>query len=158
MFYQPQINVETRQIVGVEALLRWNHPHLGLRSPSYFLEQAEESRLIEQLSEWVLNRVALDLFSDKDFLKSDIKVSINLSATDIRQKDFPENLVSFTENFGINPKRLTIEITENMFMSDIQAYGFLVRFKRADIRNGQKVILVVLRENGKLWPESSLPR
>ena len=121
MFYQPQINVETRQIVGVEALLRWNHPYLGLRSPSYFLEQAEESRLIEQLSEWVLNGVALDLFNDKDFLKSDIKVSINLSATDIRQKDFPENLVSFTENFGIDPHRLGIEITENMFMSDIQA-------------------------------------
>jgi len=121
IFYQPQINVNTRQIVGVEALLRWNHPRLGLLSPSYFIEHAEESRIIEQLSEWVLNRVARDLFGDKDFLDSQIKVSINLSSTDIRQKEFPENFVSLIEGLGIQPDRLEIEITENTFMSDIQA-------------------------------------
>jgi diguanylate cyclase (GGDEF)-like protein/PAS domain S-box-containing protein len=121
IFYQPQINVKTMQIVGVEALLRWNHPRLGQLSPNYFIEQAEESRLIEQLSEWVLNRVATDLFGNKNFLESRIKVSINLSATDIKQKEFPENFVSLTEGFGIEPDRLEIEITENMFMSDIQS-------------------------------------
>ncbi|MCP4979771.1 MAG: EAL domain-containing protein [Gammaproteobacteria bacterium] len=121
IYYQPQIDIKSRQIVGVEALLRWNHPTLGLRSPSYFIEQAEESRIIEQLSEWVLRRVAIDLFSDRHFLESEIKISINLSATDVRQKEFPENLVSFTEDFGIDPQRLEIEITENMFMSDIQS-------------------------------------
>ncbi|MFT5399669.1 MAG: diguanylate cyclase (GGDEF)-like protein/PAS domain S-box-containing protein [Planctomycetota bacterium] len=118
--YQPQINIKTRQIVGVEALLRWNHPTLGLRTPSYFLEQAEESRMISQISEWVLNRMADDLFSDEAFLASDIKVSVNLSATDIHQKEFPENLVNFTQNRNIDPSRLEIEITENMFMNDIQ--------------------------------------
>jgi len=121
IFYQPQINVKTRQIVGVEALLRWHHPKLGLVAPSYFIDQAEESRIIEQLSEWVLNRVAIDLFSHKVFIESAIKVSINLSATDIRQKEFPENFVTLTENAGINPDRLEIEITENTFMSDIQS-------------------------------------
>ena len=121
LFYQPQINIVNRQIVGVEALLRWNHPQLGLRSPGYFIEQAEESHIIEQLSEWVLNRVATDLFSNNNFVESQIKVSINLSTTDIRHKEFPENLVSYTEKFGIAPERLEIEITENMFMSDIQA-------------------------------------
>jgi diguanylate cyclase (GGDEF)-like protein/PAS domain S-box-containing protein len=121
IFYQPQINVQSGKIVGAEALLRWNHPQLGLRAPGYFMEQAEESRIIQQISEWVLNRVATDLFVDPRFLESDIKVSINLSASDIRQKEFPENLVAFTESFGIDPKRLEIEITENMFMSDIQA-------------------------------------
>ncbi|MCP4472249.1 MAG: EAL domain-containing protein [Gammaproteobacteria bacterium] len=121
IFYQPQYNSLSRRIVGVEALLRWNHPHLGLRAPGYFIEQAEESRIIQQISEWVLNRVAQDLFNDARFLDSGMKVSINLSASDIRQRDFPENLVTFTENFGIDPGRLGIEITENMFMSDIQA-------------------------------------
>jgi EAL domain-containing protein (putative c-di-GMP-specific phosphodiesterase class I) len=121
IFYQPQINVQSGKIVGAEALLRWNHPQLGLRAPGYFMEQAEESRIIQQISEWVLNRVATDLFVDSRFLESDIKVSINLSASDIRQKEFPENLIAFTESFGIDPKRLEIEITENMFMSDIQA-------------------------------------
>jgi len=121
MFYQPQVDVQSRQIVGVEALLRWNHPQLGLRAPGYFIEQAEESRIIQQISEWVLNRVARDLFGDARFLQSDIKVSINLSASDVRQKEFPENLVSFTEAHGIDPRRLEIEITENMFMSDIQS-------------------------------------
>ena len=121
VFYQTQIDVRTRQIVGVEALLRWNHPQLGLVTPNYFIEQAEESHIIEQLSEWVLNRVAIDLFSDKGFLESQIKVSINLSATDISQKEFPENFVAVTEHFGIEPNRLEIEITENMFMGDIQA-------------------------------------
>jgi len=121
MFYQPQIDLKTEQIVGVEALLRWNHPKLGLRSPNYFITHAEESRIIDQLSEWVLNRVAVDLFSDKTFQESPIKVSVNLSATDIRQKEFPENLVTYIEDLHIKPSRLEIEITENMFMSDIQA-------------------------------------
>jgi diguanylate cyclase (GGDEF)-like protein/PAS domain S-box-containing protein len=121
VLYQPQVNLQNRQIVGVEALLRWNHPQLGLRAPAYFIEQAEESRIIHQISEWVLNRVARDLFGDERFLQSGIKVSINLSASDVRQKEFPENLVSFTEAHGIDPHRLEIEITENMFMSDIQA-------------------------------------
>jgi len=121
LFYQPQINLESGLIVGVEALLRWHHPQLGLRSPIYFIEQAEESRIIEQLSEWVLKRIAIDLFSNKVFLESQIKASINLSATDIKQKEFPENIVSMTENFGIEPGRLEIEITENTFMNDIQA-------------------------------------
>jgi EAL domain-containing protein (putative c-di-GMP-specific phosphodiesterase class I) len=116
------VNSQNRKIVGVEALLRWNHPQHGLRAPGYFLEQAEESRIIQQISEWVLNRVARDLFSDARFLETDIKVSINLSATDIRQKDFPESLIAFTEKHEIDPTRLEIEITENMFMSDIQAW------------------------------------
>ncbi len=120
MFYQPQINIKNKQIVGVEALLRWNHPKLGLLSPNYFIEQAEESRIIEQLSEWVLSRVATDLFQDEVFLESPIKVSINLSATNIRQKEFPENFVSLIESFGIASDRLEIEITENTFMSDIR--------------------------------------
>jgi diguanylate cyclase (GGDEF)-like protein/PAS domain S-box-containing protein len=121
IFYQPQYNSISRRIVGVEALLRWNHPQLGQRAPGYFIEQAEESRIIQQISEWVLNRVAQDLLNDPRFLDSGMKVSINLSASDIRRKDFPENLVAFTEEFGIDPGRLEIEITENMFMSDIQA-------------------------------------
>jgi EAL domain-containing protein (putative c-di-GMP-specific phosphodiesterase class I) len=101
--------------------LRWNHPEFGLVEPNYFIEHAEESRIIEQLSEWVLHRVATDLFGNEDFLASGIKVSINLSASDIRNKKFPENLVALTQHYGIEPKRLEIEITENMFMSDIQA-------------------------------------
>lgn len=120
LFYQPQINKETREIVGVEALLRWNHPQFGLRSPDYFIEQAEESRIIEQISEWVLRRVASDLFQDEKFIQSRIKVSINLSATDIKQRNFPENLISIIESSGISAERMEIEITENMFMSDIQ--------------------------------------
>jgi predicted signal transduction protein with EAL and GGDEF domain len=121
VYYQPQFDIKSRRIVGVEALLRWNHPELGLRAPGYFIDQAEESRIIEQISEWVFKRVATDLFNDQGFLESEIKVSINLSATDVRLKVFPENLVSFIEDFGIDPQRLEIEITENMFMSDIQS-------------------------------------
>ncbi len=120
MYYQPQVDTKTRQIIGVEALLRWNHPQFGLVEPNYFIEQAEESRIIEQISAWVLNRVATDLFANPAFLGSQIKASINLSAADIRQNDFPENLVAITRHFGIEPNRLEIEITENMFMSDIQ--------------------------------------
>ncbi len=121
IFYQPQLDVKSRRIVGVEALLRWNHPQFGLVEPSYFIEHAEESAIIEQLSEWVLNRVATDLFGHQGFIDSGIKVSINLSASDIRHKEFPESLVALTRQHGIQPDRLEIEITENMFMSDIEA-------------------------------------
>ncbi|MBW2471129.1 MAG: EAL domain-containing protein, partial [Deltaproteobacteria bacterium] len=121
IFYQPQLDVKTRRIVGVEALLRWNHPQFGLVEPAYFIEHAEESSIIEQLSEWVLRRVAIDLFGNQDFVDSGITVSINLSASDIRHKEFPESLVALTRDHGIEPDRLEIEITENMFMSDIEA-------------------------------------
>ncbi len=121
VFYQPQVNLESGLIVSVEALLRWNHPELGLLSPSYFINQAEESSIIDQLSEWMLNRVAIDIFSDNDFLASPIKVSVNLSATDISQKKFPESLISLIDDFGIEANRLEIEITENVFLSDINA-------------------------------------
>jgi len=121
IFYQPQLDVKLRRIVGVEALLRWNHPQFGLVEPAYFIEHAEESSIIEQLSGWVLQRVAIDLFGNQSFIDSGIKVSINMSASDIRHKEFPESLVALTREHGIEPERLEIEITENMFMSDIEA-------------------------------------
>ena len=121
IFYQPQLDVSSGRIVGVEALLRWHHPRFGLVEPNYFIEHAEESRIIEQLSEWVLNRVARDLFGNRQFIDSGIRVSINLSASDIRHKEFPESLVALTREHGMPPQRLEIEITESIFMSDIEA-------------------------------------
>jgi len=121
IYYQPQFDCQSKQIIGVEALLRWNHPTKGMLSPNYFINHAEESRIIEKITEWMLHRVNKDLFENDDFRKSNIKLSVNLSPIDIGQKEFPENLIALIDEYQIPPERLEIEITENMFMSDINA-------------------------------------
>lgn len=121
LYYQPQVDAFTGNIVGVEALIRWLHPEYGMMGPSYFIEQAEDSGLIEQLSEWMLNRMAVDLFNDPCFTNSQLKVSVNLSAIDISKNNFPQNILTLLEDYNIAPERLVIEITENVLMTDLKA-------------------------------------
>ena len=116
LLYQPQIEVKTRRIVGVEALLRWQHPELGLILPSDFVPLLEESGLIVEVGDWVLQtaleQATLWHSAGYDFLK----VSINLSGRQFNNPDFIPSLQATVQQAGLNPQKIELELTESMLM------------------------------------------
>jgi diguanylate cyclase (GGDEF)-like protein/PAS domain S-box-containing protein len=118
LFYQPQVNAATGEMTGAEALIRWRHPRRGLVSPADFIALAEETGLIKPLGEWVIRAVCEAISRWQANGLSQIPVSINLSIANLVDSDLVENLEMALHKFGINAKRLTLEITESMLMSD----------------------------------------
>jgi diguanylate cyclase (GGDEF)-like protein/PAS domain S-box-containing protein len=118
MHYQPQISLTTGAVVGMEALLRWNHPKLGRISPAQFIPLAEETGLIVPIGEWAFMTACCEGRALQDELGMDLTVSVNLSPRQFQQK----NLVHVVENSlaksDLPAERLQIEITENMLMSN----------------------------------------
>jgi EAL domain-containing protein (putative c-di-GMP-specific phosphodiesterase class I)/ActR/RegA family two-component response regulator len=112
LHYQPQLNLHTCQLEGVEALVRWQHPERGLLMPDAFISLAESSGLIAPLTEWVL-RDAIRQAALWRRSGLDIGVSINLSAQTLRELDLPDRIAATTAAAGLNPGRITLEITES---------------------------------------------
>lgn len=116
LHYQPQIHNETGQLVGLEALIRWQHPTLGLLLPGDFIKLAEENGLITQIGEWVINEACIQNKKWQDAGMTPVKISVNLST----QQFLTRNLISYTEEVlartGLNPKYFVVEITEYMAM------------------------------------------
>ncbi|RNB84451.1 EAL domain-containing protein [Brevibacillus fluminis] len=117
LYYQPKMNIKTGELIGMEALLRWNHPELGMVSPADFIPLAEETGLIVPIGEWVIQTACLQnkKWQDEGFLP--LKVSVNLSA-----RQFQHNLVdkvSLALTFsGLAPHWLELEITESILMQN----------------------------------------
>ena len=113
--YQPLVDAHTLEIVGVEALVRWQHPELGLISPAEFIPAAEETGLIIPISEWVLRTACAQgrQWQDEGF---DITVAINLSARQFVQSDLYALVSSTLKETGFTPQRLDLELTESMLM------------------------------------------
>ena len=113
LHYQPKIDIATGHIVGVEALVRWQHPDLGLMPPDAFIPIAEESGLIVHLSSWVLQAALQQTRAWNDAGLPGIRVAINLSA-----RDFSTGLVArlqaLLQEHGVPPNRIELEITEGM--------------------------------------------
>ena len=116
LLYQPQMEIKSRRIVGVEALLRWQHPELGQILPSDFVPLLEETGLIDQVGEWVLHnalkQTALWHDAGYDFLK----ISINLSGRQFNKPEFLASLQSIVQDTGLDPTRIELELTESMLM------------------------------------------
>ena len=117
LVYQPKVNIKTGVISGVEALLRWNHPELGLIPPNEFIPMAEQSSVIKPLTVWVLNNAMRQATA---FARSglDIAIAVNISACSLRD----DSLVGYTKMLlqknNIEPDRLILEITESAMMQD----------------------------------------
>ena len=117
LVYQPKVNIKTGVISGVEALLRWNHPELGLIPPNEFIPMAEQSSVIKPLTVWVLNNAMRQATA---FARSglDIAIAVNISACSLRD----DSLVGYTKMLlqknNIAPDRLILEITESAMMQD----------------------------------------
>jgi diguanylate cyclase (GGDEF)-like protein len=119
VYYQPQVCVADSQIVGVEALVRWQHPDRGLMLPTEFIPVAEESGLIVPLGEWVLRTACAQASAWHEAGLSPIRVAVNLSARQFQQRDLVEVVGRVLKDTGLDPRFLQLEITESVAMHDI---------------------------------------
>jgi EAL domain-containing protein (putative c-di-GMP-specific phosphodiesterase class I) len=130
LYYQPQLDMKTGKIVGMEALIRWQHPELGTVPPGRFIGIAEETGMIVQIGAWVLRSACAQNKAWQDAGYDKLRVAVNLSARQFGAADLIENLASVLEDTGLEPKYLEIELTESLFMSDITpAVDLLHRMK-----------------------------
>lgn len=121
LVYQPQINLRTGEIVGVEALLRWEHPEHGTISPSEFIPFAEESGLIVDIGYWVFKTACAELSHWRIAGLPDIRMSINVSARQLMETDIVTNIISIIKDYDIPGQAIEIEITEHAIMDDMDS-------------------------------------
>jgi diguanylate cyclase (GGDEF)-like protein/PAS domain S-box-containing protein len=114
LHYQPVVNIQDNAIVGMEALLRWRHPKRGLLSPADFIPFAEETGLIVPLGEWVLRQAC----SDAVKWPGDIKLAVNLSPAQIKDRGLARFIITTLATSGLPPSRLELEITEKVLLQD----------------------------------------
>ncbi len=119
LYYQPQINLITRQITGVEALIRWNDPEKGFISPEYFIPIAEKCGLIRSIGEWVLKTVCLHSQYWQTTGFSPLRFSVNLSGHQLKQPDLIEIVDGTLQDASIFPGSLELELTESIFMAPV---------------------------------------
>ncbi len=118
IFYQPKVNITTWKIQGMEALLRWQHPELGLVSPATFIPIAEENGLIVPIGEWVLETACTQNKAWQDALQPDLRVAVNFSARQFQQFNLVQMVANCLEKTGLEAKYLELEITETTAMQD----------------------------------------
>ena len=121
MVYQPQTNMVNRDVVGVEALVRWDHPIRGLIPPAIFIPIAEENNLINDISLFV-TRNAIKQQADWLNMGSNLRMSINISPKNLDDLMLPEKLTSLATKVGASIKQIMIEVTETALMSDVVRY------------------------------------
>lgn len=120
IYYQPQVEILSRKIVGLEALLRWQHPKKGLLLPADFIPLAEETGQILPIGEWVLRNVCQQMVLWRENGYPLIKVSVNLSPYQLLDNGFISILADTIRFSGIDPRYLSLEITENISMNNIE--------------------------------------
>lgn len=121
LYYQPQVDLTTGQIVGAEALLRWNRPGKGITAPGAFLARAEENGLILPINEWVLREACRELKAWHDAGLSRIRIAVNLSPVQFRKRTVPLLVAKVLAETGLEGQYLDLELTENIMMQDMNA-------------------------------------
>jgi diguanylate cyclase (GGDEF)-like protein len=135
LYFQPQVELASQCIRGVEALIRWRHPERGLVSPGQFIPIAEESGLIVPLGEWVLNRSfeQFRIWQQQDL--PSLRLSINISALQFQQPGFPQFLEDRLGEYGVDPRLIELELTESMLMQNVgDVLRTLEEIKRLGVR------------------------
>lgn len=129
MHYQPKVTAHSGVMRGVEALVRWQHPQLGLVGPAHFIPDAENLGAIDLLTEWVIN-TSLAQLSQWHAHGLTISVAVNLSATSLSTPDLADRIAEMASSIGIEPKYLVLEITESAVMTDLAlSLGTLARLR-----------------------------
>jgi diguanylate cyclase (GGDEF)-like protein/PAS domain S-box-containing protein len=152
LYYQPQLN--RGQLIGAEALIRWNHPRRGLLAPGEFIPLAEETGLILPLGDWVLETACKQIARWADRASTaHVVVAVNISARQFRQPDFVQRVLAALDRTGANPRNLDLELTESMLaenieeiiakMTELKAHG--LRFSLDDFGTGYSSLAYLRR-------------
>lgn len=118
VYYQPQVALDSGQLVGVEALLRWQHPQLGFISPAEFIPLAESSGLIISIGSWVLEQAAQQVQVWQQMGIQDISVSVNLSSIQFRDPKLPALVSAILKRYDLSPQCLELELTEGVALEN----------------------------------------
>jgi len=121
LYFQPQIDLMTRQVIGAEALIRWNHPKLGLVPPGRFIPVAEDSWLIVPIGEWVLREACLEAARWRRSGLPDLVVAANLSAVQFRRGNLEQVVASALADSGLPPHLLELELTESILIRNTES-------------------------------------
>lgn len=114
LVYQPKIDLKSREIIGAECLIRWNHPQLGYISPDKFIHLAEEAGLISQIGYWVLKNACMQSKQWQDEFGIRINIAVNVSSEQFRQPDFYKRVYNIIAETGLPAKYIELEITESI--------------------------------------------
>lgn len=119
VYYQPIMDMTTKKISGMEALIRWKHPTKGIISPSVFLPLADETGLITPIGTWILEQACVQNMQwQQEFKNLDLKVSVNLASKQLYDENFIHILEEILKKTGINPRFLDLELTETEMLND----------------------------------------
>lgn len=127
LHYQPQIELKTGKVVGVEALLRWQHPDMGLISPAQFIPLAEETGLICEIGEWVLRTACRQNREWQESGLPALRIAVNLSVRQFQQPNLVQTIAQILQETGLEPHYLELEITESLLMQDIDVVVTILR-------------------------------
>ena len=121
LHYQPMVSMTSGRVVGMESLLRWRHPKLGLLSPATFIPLAEETGMIVLIGEWVMRQSCLEAKSICDALGMDLSVSVNLSPRQFEQSNLLKVIDEALQSSGLPAKCLQVELTERVLLVNSEA-------------------------------------
>lgn len=135
LVYHPQVDMKSKQIVGVEALVRWKQKELGIVSPGEFIPLAEETGLIIPISEWVIKKACEDILNIHLKGYSNMYVSINISALHFNHDSFFRSIEAIFDQVNVDPRAVEFELTESMIMPNAsETIGKLVKLKKLGIK------------------------
>ena len=121
LYYQPQVDMRSGKIVGMEALLRWQHPQRGVLTPATFIAVAEESGLIEPIGQWVLRSACQRAKAWQDNGYAPLKVAVNVSPRElIRPREFARGVLRILDSTGLDPRYLELEMTERLLVQNAE--------------------------------------
>ncbi|HUH63282.1 MAG TPA: EAL domain-containing protein [Terracidiphilus sp.] len=127
LVYQPQVDIRTGNVSGLEALLRWRHPSMGVVPPGEFISIAEVSGLIVPIGEWVLRTACAQARNWQDAGLRPVPIAVNVSAIQFRQQGFCELIRCVLEETGLDPKYLELELTEGLLLTNLDVMLKLVK-------------------------------
>jgi diguanylate cyclase (GGDEF)-like protein len=135
LHYQPKLDLKTGRILGAEALIRWFQPRSGWVHPADFIPVAEDSGLIVPLTQWVLRHACEQAQAWRTMGLAPLRISVNISAIDFRQREFVDNLAAILKQTGLPPDQLELEITESVLMQNVDdTVDILNRIKAMGVR------------------------
>jgi len=120
LYFQPKIDLATEEVIGAEALIRWNHPTKGVVTPEYFIDIANDTKLITQIDDFVLEEACKTLVKWKnEYSERAYTLSVNISFQRFQKQDFVASVIEKVERYDIDPSALELELLEDTFIADL---------------------------------------